>query len=73
MRVFDRADPTLLLTCPNCGARGNVTWKEAGAQRRRWSDRDAVTISDGFHLASDRTSSGDTVIVCNVCDQILPA
>ena len=58
------------LACPDCGQKGTATWEE-NATRPLNPARSVVNLSEGFHTETGRTSSGETLIVCNVCDTIL--
>lgn len=59
----------LPMTCPNCQAKGYVTWQAEGLDRARW---ELLETSPGFHEEPSRAVRGRSVIVCNACDEILP-
>ena len=54
------------LECPECGQAGVVTWKMYGSKRR------PMGVSKAFHLETGRIASGESIIVCNICDEIQP-
>lgn len=64
---------TVAITCSNCRTPGAIIWEEArGHDRARGSERRLMSIHGEFHRETDRTESGDLVIVCNLCDEIQP-
>lgn len=64
---------SIALLCFNCGNDGTALWEEAGRfDRARGAERRLLSLTGKFHAESGRTNSGDPVIVCNECDEILP-
>ena len=64
---------TVSFTCSNCGAQGAAVWEEAiDRDRPRGLERRLVSVHGTFHAEGGRTQSGDPLIVCNACDEILP-
>ncbi|HVO95389.1 MAG TPA: hypothetical protein VMT22_21210, partial [Terriglobales bacterium] len=64
----DRQFLSCLLTCPQCKARGALTWENAAGERDSYSN--LVRVSGGFHIETGRTSAADQTIVCTQCDEI---
>lgn len=60
------------LICPNCGALGAVVWEEAAHPNPAGPQRRLAGLHGPFHRESGRTQSGDSMIVCTGCDQIMP-
>ena len=61
---------TAAFKCPHCGAAGVRTWEEASSQSRIVGEgRKLLSVSDGFHIETGRTTSGEPLIVCNNCDE----
>lgn len=67
----ERSRISHLLRCPHCGQMGGITWEEdsiedlpTGVRRR------IIDLSPGFHAEKGRTHSGDSLIVCTICDMI---
>lgn len=64
---------SLDLNCPHCGQIGKIAWEENDASHREaGSQRRLLDVSPGFHTEAGRTQSGDPLVVCDVCDAILP-
>jgi uncharacterized protein YbaR (Trm112 family) len=57
-----------LLTCPQCKARGALTWEKAKGDLDEYSS--LVRISGGFHIEEERTTAISKTIVCTQCDEI---
>jgi uncharacterized protein YbaR (Trm112 family) len=57
-----------LLTCPECKARGAMTWERDAGDRDSYSS--LVRLSGGFHIEEGRTSPVSKTIVCTQCDEI---
>jgi hypothetical protein len=56
--------------CAHCGQGGVRVWEESGRQNRRAGEgRKFISVSEGFHIETGRTASGEPLIVCNVCDE----
>jgi hypothetical protein len=62
---------TIAVACPNCDGRGAAIWEESGDPARGLARR-LISLQGAFHRETGRTGSGDPVIVCNACDEILP-
>lgn len=61
---------TAAFTCPNCGEAGVRRWEESVAESRIPGEgRKLLSVSDGFHIETGRTQSGEPLIVCNKCDE----
>lgn len=69
--TLDQGKDTIVLNCPNCGARGAARWEESGGNDRR-RVRKLIVLDGGFHTEAGRTQSGDPMIVCDACDEIQP-
>lgn len=60
------------LVCPNCSNGGTALWEEAGLfDRSRGPERRLMSLEGKFHAEAGRTNSGDPVVVCSECDEIL--
>jgi hypothetical protein len=70
--MAERDQFTLDLSCPHCGARGAVVWEENSKAVPKGPQRRLVFIDGKFHQEAGRSNSGDPLIICDVCDQILP-
>jgi len=69
--IFDRSQFTMKVSCPTCEQRGTIIWEEDnGLTPGQRNARRLVQIS-GFHPETSRAQSGDPLIVCDCCDQIL--
>ena len=56
--------------CAHCGQEGVRVWEEPDSQSRAAGEgRKLISVSEGFHIETGRTASGEPLIVCNVCDQ----
>jgi hypothetical protein len=59
--------------CPNCKQAGVREWMESAALSRLFGmGRTLAGVSEGFHIETGRTASGEPIIVCNTCDEIQP-
>lgn|SRR5690348_7050396 len=58
---------TRLFVCPDCSTTGWATWETGG---QLGSNRRLISLQGGFHAETGRTATGETLIVCNVCDTI---
>ena len=70
--MSERGRFTLPLTCPHCGAEGAVAWEENTQMSAQGLQRSLVSVQGAFHAEAGRSNSGDPLIVCNSCDQIMP-
>jgi hypothetical protein len=56
--------------CTNCAQEGVRVWEESDKQSRIAGEgRKLVSVSEGFHIETGRTASGEPLIVCDVCDE----
>ncbi len=64
---------SVTLSCPRCREMGQVVWEEtASMERAQGSRRRMIALHGNFHKTEERGNSGDPLIVCNACDQIMP-
>ena len=63
----DRQFLSCLLTCPQCKARGALTWEKAAGEHDIYSN--LVCVSGDFHIEAGRTSSVSKTVVCTQCDE----
>jgi hypothetical protein len=64
---------TVAFKCSNCPEVGVRTWTEpAGRSQTVGEGRMLVSVTQGFHIETGRTDSGEPLIVCDACDQIQP-
>lgn len=69
----ERQQFAIAVKCLGCGASGSALWEESGStDRTRGSERKLVSLQGDLHAETGRTRSCDPVIVCNICDEILP-
>ncbi len=60
------------VVCKKCGQHGSVFWEENAIHNRtEGSQRELISVSNGFHQEIGRTQSGDAVIVCDSCGEQL--
>lgn len=67
----ERFQFTVKIICPVCEQAGEVVWEENSGTAPNKAAKRLVQVSAGFHVEAGRTRSGDPLIVCGVCDQIL--
>ncbi len=67
-----RKDFAIPITCPHCGTEGVIVWQENRYITPTGPQRLLAAVHGKFHPETGRTTSGDPLIVCDVCDQIQP-
>lgn len=55
------------IECSHCGQKGCAVYADGPGATRM-----LVKLADGFHVETGRTKTGDALIVCDSCDEILP-
>jgi hypothetical protein len=70
--MTERSQFTLTLDCPHCGQMGAAVWEENSRISKDGPQRELIALEGEFHVEAGRTQSGDPLIVCNRCDEILP-
>jgi len=64
---------TVAFKCLHCGEVGVRTWAESTGQSHAAGEgRTLISVTEGFHIETGRTVSGEPLIVCDACDQIQP-
>jgi uncharacterized metal-binding protein len=64
---------TVAFKCSNCPEVGVRTWTESASESQVAGEgRTLVSVTQGFHIETGRTESGEPLIVCDACDQIQP-